>query len=158
MMSNTSPTSSPTRGIAIRELRSEDHVRWLELWDGYLRFYRCELPQAVSEFTWQRLIDPAEPLHGFAAVSDANEIVGIVHYHFHLSTWALVNYCYLEDLFVAANGRRAGAGRALILAVYRAADERGATRVYWSTGNDNHEAKKLYDKLATLTSFVQYQR
>ncbi|HEY4368481.1 MAG TPA: GNAT family N-acetyltransferase [Steroidobacteraceae bacterium] len=151
-------TSLPRPGVTIRELRSEDRSRWHELWDGYLEFYRCVLPEHVTEFTWQRLIDPSAPLYGFAAVNLANEIIGIVHYHFHLSTWALTSYCYLEDLFVAPDQRGAGAGRQLIRAVYRAADERGATRVYWNTENGNERAQALYAKLATLTPFVQYRR
>jgi GNAT superfamily N-acetyltransferase len=151
-------TTLPRPGVTIRELRGEDQQRWRELWDGYLDFYHCDLPEAVTAFTWRRLIDPGEPLYGFAAVNDASQIVGIVHYHFHLSTWALTSYCYLEDLFVAAESRGTGAGRALIRAVYGAADERGATRVYWNTESDNERAHTLYGKLATLTPFVQYRR
>ena len=52
-----------------------------------------------------------------------------------------------------------GAGRALIEAVYRASDERGADRVYWATQSmRTPQARTLYDKLATLTPFVQYRR
>jgi GNAT superfamily N-acetyltransferase len=144
--------------VTVRQLRSDDQARWRQLWDGYLEFYRCQLPERVTEFTWRRLIDPGEPLYGFAATNAADEAIGIVHYHFHLSTWALTSYCYLEDLFVAQEARGTGAGRALIRAVYKAADERGATRVYWSTENNNDRAQKLYDKVATLTPFVQYRR
>jgi GNAT superfamily N-acetyltransferase len=144
--------------LTVRELQATDESRWRELWNGYLQFYRCDLPAAVTEFTWRRLIDPAQQLYGFAAVNDANRIVGIVHYHFHLSTWSLASYCYLEDLFVDPNVRGTGAGRALIQAVYTAADRRGADRVYWSTENDNERAQALYNKVATLTPFMQYRR
>jgi GNAT superfamily N-acetyltransferase len=153
----TTPASALS-SVTVRELRSADQPQWRQLWDGYLHFYHCDLPEAVTAFTWQRLIDPSEPLFGFAAVNDADDVIGIVHYHFHLSTWALTSYCYLEDLFVATERRGTGAGRALIRAVYRAADERGATRVYWNTENDNERAQALYGKLATLTPFVQYRR
>ena len=102
-------------------------------------------------------MNPAEQPYGFVAV-DADQIVGFVHYHFHLSTWSVAGYCYLEDLFVDASVRGKGAGRALIEAVYRAADERGADRVYWNTQESNAQARGLYDKVATLSPFVQYRR
>jgi hypothetical protein len=46
----------------------------------------------------------------------------------------------------------------LIQAVYSAADERGATRVYWHTENTNARAQVLYNQVAALTPFVQYRR
>ena len=34
----------------------------------------------------------------------------------------------------------------------------GASRVYWNTGEANASARALYDKVATLTKFVQYRK
>jgi hypothetical protein len=34
----------------------------------------------------------------------------------------------------------------------------GASRVYWHTQESNTTARALYDKIATLTSFVQYRK
>ena len=144
--------------IQVRALRAEDRARWDPLWASYLEFYRTELPQAVTEATWQRLMDPQDQPYGLAALDADRRIVGIVHYHFHLSTWSLAGYCYLEDLFVDPAARGQGAGRALIEAVYRAADERGATRVYWHTENDNRRAQALHDQVGVLAPFVQYRR
>jgi ribosomal protein S18 acetylase RimI-like enzyme len=144
--------------LSIRRLRADDRARWDELWAGYLEFYKEDLPQTVTDATWDRLIDPDRQPHGLAA-SDANgHIVGIVHYLFHPSTWALQSYCYLEDLFVDPAARGRGAGRALIEAVCREAEAKGATRVYWNTEKDNVRAQALYDQVAELTSFIQYRR
>jgi len=142
----------------IRALRAEDRARWDELWAGYLEFYRTDLPPAITEATWRRLMDPQDQPYGLVALDADQRIVGIVHYHFHLSTWSVAGYCYLEDLFVDPAARGQGAGRALIEAVYRAADERGVTRVYWHTENDNLRAQALYNQVATLAPFVQYRR
>lgn len=142
----------------IRELRATDRPRWDELWAGYLDFYRYALAAAITESTWQRLIDPSVQPYGFVALDGDDRVIGIVHYHFHLSTWSVEGYCYLEDLFVDPAVRGLGAGRALIEAVYRAADARGVKRVYWHTENDNHTARALYDKVANLAPFVQYRR
>jgi ribosomal protein S18 acetylase RimI-like enzyme len=46
----------------------------------------------------------------------------------------------------------------LIEAVYRAADDQGAERVYWHTENTNDRAQHLYRQVAELTPFVQYRR
>ena len=144
--------------VHIRALRAGDRERWSELWQGYLTFYRCTLPADITELTWRRLLDPAHPFQGLAAVTQDALLAGFVHYHVHASTWARVGYCYLEDLFVDPGCRGLGLGRALIEAVYREADQQGAERVYWHTANTNEQAQGLYRQVAELTPFVQYKR
>lgn len=142
--------------VTIRPLTAADHAAWLPLWEGYQRFYRTSIAPEVTARTWQRLLDPAEPMHALVAESDGR-LIGIVHYLFHRSTWTTADYCYLQDLFVSEAARGTGAGRALIEAVYAAADAAGASRVYWLTAHDN-PARALYDKLAHHTGFVHYRR
>jgi GNAT superfamily N-acetyltransferase len=146
-----------SQSIRVRELRAGDRARWDDLWAGYLAFYEEPLPPDVTEFLWKRLMDPAQQPYGLVAL-DGDQVVGFVHYHFHLSTWSIAGNCYLEDLFVDPTVRGKGAGRALIEAVYRAADERGGATVYWHTQEFNARARALYDKVATLTPFVRYRR
>jgi GNAT superfamily N-acetyltransferase len=141
----------------VRPLELTDRDRWNELWRGYLQFYKHELPADLTDLTWRRLLDPAHPFQGFAAL-DGERIAGIVHFHVHASTWARLCYCYLEDLFVDPACRGQGLGRTLIEAVYRAADEQGAERVYWHTENTNERAQHLYLQVAELTPFVQFRR
>ncbi|HEY0682539.1 MAG TPA: GNAT family N-acetyltransferase [Steroidobacter sp.] len=140
-----------------RALQPEDRQRWDELWPQYLAFYQQTLPQSTTDLTWRRLMEGRE-LWGFAGLDDAGRMVGFVHYHFHLSTWSPKGYCYLEDLFVDPHSRGRQVGRALIEAVYRAADERGVTRVYWHTENTNARAQILYNQVGYLTEFVQFRR
>ncbi len=141
----------------VRPLELADRERWNELWRGYLQFYKHDLPADLTDLTWRRLLDPAHPFQGFAAL-DGERIAGIVHFHVHASTWARFGYCYLEDLFVDPACRGQGLGRTLIEAVYRAADEQGAERVYWHTENTNDRAQHLYRQVAELTPFVQFRR
>jgi GNAT superfamily N-acetyltransferase len=54
--------------------------------------------------------------------------------------------------------RGTGAGRALIQAVYDAADQAGSPTVYWLTQDFNHTARKLYDRIGTLSPFIKYGR
>ena len=144
--------------VQVRALRADDSGRWRELWQGYLDFYRHALPAEISDLTWHRLLDPSHPFQGLVALSRPERIDGIVHFHVHASTWSRAGYCYLEDLFVDPGCRGSGLGRSLIEAVYRAADEQGAERVYWHTENTNDRAQQLYRQVAQLTPFVQYRR
>lgn len=141
----------------IRPLCEQDAPAWRRLWQGYLDFYRTELPEAVTVLTWQRLLDPTGPLFGLGAEQDG-ELIGFVHGLLHPATWSKAPYCYLEDLFIAPGARGAGAGRALIEAVYREADSRGAPRVYWLTHETNTTARALYDRVGQRSGFIHYTR
>ena len=54
--------------------------------------------------------------------------------------------------------RGKGVGRALIEAVYQAADQAGAPGVYWMTQDFNTTARQLYDRIGTLSPFIKYIR
>ncbi len=142
----------------IRALRPEDEEAWLPLWRGYLDFYAATLPEEVTRTTWQRLHDPAEPVHGLGAFDAGGRLVGIAHYIFHRSTWSAASHCYLNDLFTLPEARGAGVGRALIGRVYAEAEAAGAGRVHWLTHETNAVAQKLYDRVADRPGFVQYRK
>jgi len=144
--------------ISTRALSDGDHARWTELWAGYLTFYDTNLPPNVTELTWQRLLIPNEGHQGVVAIDEDGRVIGIAHYLVHDSTWSNGGYCYLEDLFVAPATRNSGAGRALIEAVEKAAKIKGCTRMYLATQEYNNSARGLYDKVMTLSPFVQYRR
>ena len=143
--------------LEIRALRPDERQSWEPLWQGYLTFYESAVTPEVTEMTWGRLHDPAEPMHVLGAFLDGS-LVGIVHYLFHRSTWTIGDYCYLQDLFTAPEARGRGAGRALIEAVYARAEVAGASRVYWLTHETNTDARALYDKLAERPGFIQYRK
>ena len=143
----------------VRRLEARDKSQWLALFKGYIAFYKAEVTEDVIETTWRRMLAGEDDFHiGLVAVDAGDAPIGLAHLLFHRSTWSAGWYCYLEDLFVDATRRRQGAGRALIEAVYREADARGASRTYWMTERGNDTARSLYDSLATLSPFVQYRR
>jgi GNAT superfamily N-acetyltransferase len=144
--------------FTIRILQAADRAQWETLWRGYLAFYEAEIPDGVTDLTWRRLLDPEAPVLGFCAAAPNGRLLGLVHYLFHPVTWAAGPRCYLEDLFTASEARGQGVGRALIEAVYEAADKRGADQVYWLTQTFNTTARKLYDQVATATPFIKYRR
>lgn len=143
--------------LDIRPLQPHDRAAWEPLWNGYLAFYGTSVAPAVTDETWRRLLDPAEPMHVLGAFA-GDVLLGIVHFIFHRATWSMGDYCYLEDLFTAEAARGRGAGRALIEAVYARARAVGANRVYWLTQTDNAIARGLYDKLADNPGFTVYRK
>jgi ribosomal protein S18 acetylase RimI-like enzyme len=143
--------------VEIRPLRAGDYEQWLVLWRGYLTFYETTVDNDVTAETWRRLLDPEHTIKGFCAVDAKGHLVGIVHYLFHPVTWAKSDRCYLEDLFVSPDARVKGAGRALIEAVYRAAEKAGADQVYWLTAQSNVTARRLYDRIGQVTPFIKYR-
>jgi GNAT superfamily N-acetyltransferase len=142
--------------IEVRALRPDERGSWEPLWRAYLAFYNATASPEVTDTTWARLHDPAEPMYCFGAFLDGT-LVGIVHFLFHRSTWTIGDYCYLQDLFTAAEARGQGSGRALIEAVYDQAKVAGASRVYWLTHESNATARALYDTLADRPGFIQYR-
>jgi GNAT superfamily N-acetyltransferase len=144
--------------VKIRPLRASDREAWEAMFHGYINFYEAKVPDDVIELTWKRLLGMEDGFLGLVAVDEHDRPIGLAHVLFHPSTWSATNYCYLEDLYVDRAVRRGGVGRALIKAVYEEADKRGATRTYWTTKQDNSTARRVYDRVATLSPFVQYRR
>jgi len=144
--------------LVIRPIAATDQTEWRRLWRGYLTFYKTELPEAVSDCTFARITSglPGE-FRGFLAVLEGRP-VGLAHYLFHRSSWSIADTCYLQDLFADPDVRGTGIGRALIEAVYAAADAHGAASVYWMTQEFNHTARRLYDRIGVKTPFIEYNR
>lgn len=144
--------------IEIRPLRPEDEADWHRLWTAYLDFYETSLPEPVYASTFARLLGPdAQDFNGFIALVDGRPL-GITHYLFHRHCWKIENTCYLQDLYVDPAARGTGLGRALIEAVYAAADAAGSPAVYWLTQEFNTTARQLYDRVAKVTPFIRYSR
>ncbi|WP_226018330.1 GNAT family N-acetyltransferase [Novosphingobium sp. FKTRR1] len=145
------------RHLELLSVTPADRAAWEPLWQGYQQFYQVSIAPEVTEVTWQRLLDPAEPMKAVLAWQ-GGEALGLVHTVRHRSTWTTGNYCYLQDLFVAPAARGLGLGRALIEHVYATAAADGCSRVYWLTHETNKTAMELYDRVADRSGFVQYRK
>jgi len=147
--------------LRIRPIERADHAAWRALFDGYNAFYgrsgSTALAVEIYDATWDRIFDPAEPVHALVA-DRGGQLIGLVHYLFHRSTTMLAPICYLQDLFTSAQARGGGVGRALIEAVYDAARAAGSSRVYWQTHETNQTAMRLYDQVADKSGFLVYRK
>lgn len=142
----------------VRALAPSDRDAWGALWTGYLEFYETSVKPEVYDSTFARLLgDDPNQFNCFVAEKDGR-LVGLTHYLFHAHAWKIERVCYLQDLYADPSVRGAGVGRALIEAVYAAADAEGAPAVYWLTQDFNHTARRLYDRVAQVTPFIRYNR
>lgn len=149
---------SQTNLVTVRSLRTEDEPAWRALWTAYLAFYESTVSEEVYASTFARLLGD-DPRDFNALVAEQNgRLVGLTHYLFHRHAWKVEEVCYLQDLYAAPEVRGQGVGRALIETVYARADAQGAPTVYWLTQEFNATARQLYDRMATLTPFIKYQR
>lgn len=143
--------------VIVRQAVEGDRAEWEPLWKGYQAFYEVNLDH-VTDGLWQRLMsdNSAEPICLVAELD--GKILGFTHYLFHGSCWSEKQRIYLNDLFTHSQARGKGVGRALIEAVYKAADDADAETVYWLTQDFNEAGRALYDRVARLTPFIKYQR
>ena len=143
-------------GMEVRAPVESDEAEWRRLWTDYLNFYNTKVPEEVYRTTWQRLHTPGEfePKCLLAVVK--LRPVGLVHYLYHRSCWAVQNNCYLQDLYVDPEKRGTEIGRVLIEAVRDEAKKLGVTNVYWMTHETNAIARRLYDRVARRTGFIEY--
>lgn len=148
--------------IVATPLKPADRPAWEELARGYKAFYRTPTTDEQYEEAWRQLHDEGSGFRGLGAYLDAGPdaaaggaLVGIAHYLFHPQMW-YGNACYLQDLFVTETARGQGAARTLIERVADIARDRGASRLYWNTKEDNERARLLYDKVARFNGFIRY--
>ena len=142
--------------INVRGIQASDKPSWQELFFDYLKFYETSPSDVNTELAWQRLTSPEPEIQGLVAESNG-VVVGIVHFHYQLSTWTDTFDCYLEDLYVAEEVRGNGVARVLIQAVKEFSTEQKCSKLFWITKESNTTARMLYDKVASLSDFVRYE-
>ena len=144
--------------MQIRDIMPQDRDGWIPLWKGYQDYYEVDLSETTDN-TWQRLMSPkTDGPFGLVAEDKNGLLVGFTTYLFHDHTWQPEPRCYLIDLFTAPHIRKKGIGGNLIKTVYEKADQHGCCQVYWLTQDFNKAGRSLYDKVASLTPFIKYQR
>jgi ribosomal protein S18 acetylase RimI-like enzyme len=143
--------------IAVRQIQVGDKSAWQELYFDYLKFYETSPSDVNSELLWDRLTNSEPKIQALVAESNG-VVIGIVHFHYQLSTWSETSHCYLEDLYVAEDARGKGAAKALIQQVQELAIKQGCTELFWITKESNTTARKLYDQVANLSDFIRYEK
>jgi ribosomal protein S18 acetylase RimI-like enzyme len=89
------------------------------------------------------IVDPATD-YLLGAPREGAPAAGVVQLRYRWSVWRAAEDCELEDLFVSADARRGGLGRALLAAAIERARERGVRRIALDTAERNEAAVALY--------------
>ena len=115
----------------------------------------AEFEKALSEVTTTEA-DLRRALLGrrpavFAHVAENDgEVVGFALWFLNFSTWTGQHGIYLEDLYVRADQRRSGLGRALLAELARICVARGYARLEWSVLDWNSPARRFYASLGAV--------
>lgn len=144
--------------VSTRPLVSTDERQWRTLWTAYLAFYETAVPEEVCQTTFRRLTDSNRSEQAGFVAERQGQIIGLAHVVYHPHNWRVEDVCYLQDLYVTPAVRGTGVGHALVDAVYAAADANGTPAVYWLTQDFNKQARRLYDRIACVSSFIRYNR
>lgn len=147
----------PRNTAAIMTPDSDDREGWGRLWSGYCAFYAVPDTPEKAATVWSWLMDPDHPVKAFVARNADGDLVGLAHYRAYHRPLAGAVGCFLDDLFVAPEGRGAGIGEALISGVVEEARHKGWGLVRWITAQDNARARAVYDKIAARTGWVTYE-
>jgi len=144
----------------VRTLRAEldDLDALVPLFDGYRRFYREGSDVVGARAFLSDRIKRGESVI-FLAVVDGG-IVGFTQLYPLFSSVSLKRLWLLNDLFVAPDARKSGAGRALLERAERWARETGAKGLTLSTEVTNLAAQRLYEACGWTKDdeFVHYHR
>jgi GNAT superfamily N-acetyltransferase len=81
-------------------------------------------------------------------VADSGEgLVGFAILNPYFPGPRLTHGLFLKELYVTAAARSGGVGEQLIEGIRALANERGDTRVIWTTGEENKGSQRFYDRL-----------
>jgi GNAT superfamily N-acetyltransferase len=92
----------------------------------------------------ERLLEDRDTEFLLAAPDDDAPPAGVVQLRFRFGVWKAAPDAWLEDLFVAADARRAGIGDALVTLAIERARARGARRIELDCNERNAGAQALY--------------
>ena len=146
---------------SVRHVRDDEFDAWTRLFRGYADFYNWPTSDEHQRQIWSWIHDD-RTVEALVAVrvDDAGREVGAPEGLAHLREWVRPlrgAVCgYLDDLYVDPSVRGSGAVEALYAEMTRIARERGWAVIRWTTADDNYRARRVYDKVATRTTWITY--
>ena len=146
--------------FSTNEITKSDYQSWKIIFKEYLTFYNSELTDSTIKSSWNNIINKNEQIYclGCYKSSEKNkELIGIMNFIFHKSTWSKNQVCYLEDLFIKEDYRLKGCASLLLKNLVKICKIKNVEKIYWKTKSDNYQAQSLYDKFAIQTDFLEYE-
>jgi len=146
-----------TREVEVRQATKADLDLVVPLFDAYRQFYRQPGDvERARRFLLERFEHEQSVI--FLAF-DGAAAVGFTQLYPSFSSGAMARIFVLNDLFVAPEARRCGAGSALLQAAAQYGRRIGALRLVLSTEVTNTSAQSLYERTGWKrdTVFCVYQ-
>lgn len=142
--------------LIIRQPTHSDRPAWDILYQGYASFYKVTQTAAMRDTVWSWLMDDAKDVHGLVAQDSTGALLGIAHFRSFARPLSASTGGFLDDLFVAPNGRGHGVADGLIHAIGDHGRAQGWTVLRWITAEDNYRACAVYDRLSEKTKWATY--
>ncbi len=146
--------------IKIRIAHTEDLELLAGLFDAYREFYEEASDVALARRFLQDRLNKKDSII-FVAETAVNtnqeqKLIGFCQLYPTFCSVVAAPICILYDLFVDANIRKSGAGKALMLATHDYAANNGYARLDLTTAKTNLTAQSLYESLGWVRDDVFY--
>jgi GNAT superfamily N-acetyltransferase len=151
------PTDDAIRNpVAVGAPQDHQFDAWAALFRAYRDFYELTPDEAVVERVWSWIHDPEHETRALVAVDQDAQVVGLAHYRRFARPSTGSTGLWLDDLFTHPEHRGNGVGRTLLDTIAGTGGRDGCSVVRWITAVDNLPGQRLYDTVATRTTWVTY--
>lgn len=144
--------------VTIVPLAERHRTDWERLYAAYAAFYRATQTPEMRARVWGWIHDPAHEVNAFVAEDASGRAVGLAHWRAFARPLSASTGGFLDDLFVDPVMRGHRVADALIEALAEEGRRRGWTVLRWITADDNYRGRGVYDRLATRTMWITYDR
>ena len=127
------------------------------LYKGYAEFYKMPMNDDILDKVWSWIFDKEIKFYAIGIKSSEGELIGFMHFREMPSPLRGSLVGFLDDLYIHPDFRGSGAVQLLFKELKSIAKANNWPYVRWITANDNHRARKVYDKLSGVIDFVTYQ-
>lgn len=131
---------------------------WERLYAGYAAFYKVEQTPEMRATVWNWIHDPAHEVKAVVAEDEAGRAIGLAHYRPFARPLRALYGGFLDDLFVDPTHRGGRVADALIEHLAAIGREKGWNVIRWITADDNYRGRGVYDRVATRTWWITYDK
>jgi GNAT superfamily N-acetyltransferase len=144
--------------MQVKPIAEDELETLLPMIGAYQRFYEVgDVDEERNRNFFRRFLAPSDDGLLLGAW-DEGRLLGYACLYWHFSSLSAAEAVLMNDLYVGAENRGQGVGRALIEAAAGVARERGARHLEWSTAPDNLTAQRLYDSTgADRSTWIEYE-
>jgi len=134
-------------GITIRDAHPGDSALILQFIKGLADYEKAAHEVLATKESIESSLFGTDSTTKAVICSIDNVPVGFAVYFFNYSTWLAKHGLYLEDLYVSAESRGSGAGKALLKHLAQIAVSKGCGRFEWSVLDWNEPAIQFYQSI-----------